>query len=395
MKKLLWIGDAVVETGFSRATHEILNVLRHTWDVNVLGLNYWGDPHELPYKVWPAAEGFKRDDPHGKRRCARLITELKPDVVVLLNDPWNIPGYLERVGNIPAVGYIAVDGKNCRGNELNGLACAVFWTEFALTEAANGGYRGRGAVVPLGVDREVYKPRPQQEARTRIGLPTDLNQAFIVGNVNRNQPRKRFDLTMKYFATWVHENDITDAYLFLHVAPTGDDAVDVSQMARYLGIARYVIAASPAIGSGISQEALSWTYNAFNVQVTTTQGEGFGLTTLEGMASGIPQVVPDWSALGEICEDAAIKVSCPTTAATPNRINVIGGIPDEREFVKAMDTLYRDQDLCKDMGARGIELASQDRYDWGKLGELFGNVLDQTTTARVMQVADGEGKANG
>ncbi len=382
MKRVLWIGDAVVETGFSRATHQILDVLRKTWDVQVMGLNYWGDPHDLPYPVYPCSEGFKRDDPYGYRRTARMITQLKPDIVVLLNDPWNIPAYLERVGNVPAVGYIAVDGLNCRGNELNGLACAVFWTEFALTEAANGGYRGQGTVVPLGVDRDIYKPRPSKESRLRIGLPPDLNDAFIVGNVNRNQPRKRMDLTIRYFANWVHQNDITDAYLFLHVAPTGDDAIDVSQLASYHGISRYVIAASPSIGKGISQEALAHTYCAFDCQVTTTQGEGFGLTTLEGMASGIPQIVPDWSALGEICEDAALKIECTSTAATINRVNAIGGVPDEAQFIAALDRVYREPDTRESMIKAGLEVASRDRYDWLNIGALFGSVLEQVTTAR-------------
>ena len=394
MKRLLWVGDAVVETGFSRVTHEILDVLHKTWDVTCLGLNYWGDPHDLPYPVYPCAEGFKRDDPFGFRRIARMVTNIGPDVVVLLNDPWNIPGYLERVGNVPAVGYIAVDGLNCRGNELNGLACAAFWTEFALEAAAAGGYRGQGTVIPLGVDRDIYKPRPVVEARTRIGLPTDLNHAFIVGNVNRNQPRKRMDLTMKYFAKWIHENDISDAYLFLHVAPTGDDAIDVSQMAHYLGIGRYVIAASPSVGKGISQDALAWTYNAFDVQVTTTQGEGFGLTTLEGMASGIPQIVPDWSALGEICKGAAMMIECTSIAATINRVNAIGGIPDEAQFVAALDRVYREPDTRQSMVDASLAVASQERYNWVNIGQLFGSMLDQVTTARgVTQEEYGKGQA--
>jgi hypothetical protein len=33
------------------------------------------------------------------------------------------------------VGAIAVDGKNCRGADLNGLDHVIFWTKFAEDEA--------------------------------------------------------------------------------------------------------------------------------------------------------------------------------------------------------------------------------------------------------------------
>jgi len=57
-KKLLWVGDAGCPSGFGLATHKILDVVRHKYDVTVLGLNYRGDPHGYPYEIWAAsAEG--------------------------------------------------------------------------------------------------------------------------------------------------------------------------------------------------------------------------------------------------------------------------------------------------------------------------------------------------
>jgi len=45
MKKLLWIGDAACDSGFSNVTHSVLSFLHNSWDVSVLGVNYRGDPH--------------------------------------------------------------------------------------------------------------------------------------------------------------------------------------------------------------------------------------------------------------------------------------------------------------------------------------------------------------
>ena len=373
MRSLLWIGDAAVASGFARSTHYTLETLRQTWDVSVLGINYQGDPHRYPYDIYPC---FPGGDLFGLGRVVPLIKKIRPDVIVVQNDPWNIPAYLAKTGNVPVVGAIAVDGKNCAGRGLNGLALAIFWTKFGENEAKLGGYSGPSEVVPLGVDLNIYKPQDRLSARRTMGFPVELDEAFIVGNVNRNQPRKRLDLCISYFAEWIKSRQINDAYFFFHTAPTGDQGYDVSQLAKYYGIANRLVLAEPEIGQGVSELALVKTYNTFDVMLTTTQGEGFGLPTFEGMACGIPQIVPNWAALEELCEDAVIKVPCTSIACTPNKINVIGGIADREKTIEAMDLLYRNVELRKEYRKKGLELVANPRYRWENVGQLFGEVID-------------------
>lgn len=374
-RKLLWVGDACVSSGFARATHYTLDVLRKTWDVNVLGINYRGDPHPYPYPVYPCYPG---GDYLGVGRTVELVNKIKPDVVVVQNDPWNIPAYLKKTGNVPVVAALAVDGKNCAGRGLNGVALAVFWTQFGEAEAKLGGYSGPSAVVPLGVDLEIYKPANRAEARAKLGLPANLANGFIAGNVNRNQPRKRLDLSIMYFAEWIKTQNIEDAYLFLHVAPTGEMGYDVQQLAHYYGIASRMIIAEPEIGHGVEESALVNTYNCFDVQLSTTQGEGFGLTALEAAACGIPLILPDWSALGELYKDAAWLVPCTTIACTPNNINVVGGVADRAGTIKALDTLYQSKhgQVWARCRQRGLAFAHQDRFRWENIGKAFSEALD-------------------
>ncbi len=376
-RRLLWVGDAVVSTGFSRITHGVCDVLQENWEVHVLGINYTGDPHEYPYAIWPARGGLRRADAFGVARTAILATQLKPDLIVALNDPWNIPAYMKKAGNCPVIASMAVDGLNCRGQDVNGLAHAIFWTEFGQQEAADGGYRGDSTVIPLGVDIEQFTPGDRRVARKALGLPPRLQEeGFIVGNINRNQPRKRLDLTIGYFAQWLRDHDVQDAYLYLHVAPTGDQGYDCNQLAKYYGIASRLIIAEPEIGMGATEEHMVNTYRAFDVQITTTQGEGFGLTTLEGMACGIPQIVPDWAALGEICQDSALLIPCSSVACTPNNINAIGGIADMMKFVECLDRLYRTPGERKELSDAGILLASKDCYRWPDIGRRYAEVID-------------------
>ena len=393
--KMLFVGDAVSSTGFAKATHHYLAAAVKDYDVTVLGINYFGDPHEYPYPIYPA---FPGGDVFGVQRLlfmCDLVTKSvqdgqhrrrvpeaeyrKPDVIVLQNDAWNIPAYMERLKlkesdfkDVPVVGIIAIDGKNCRGDCLQDLSLAIFWTKFALDAARYGGYDGPAAVVPLGVDLDVYKPVDKVEARRRRNVPEGALRSFIVGNVNRNQPRKRLDLTLAAFAKWAGKGPLKDAYLYLHLAPTGDNGVDIVQLAHYYGIAGRVGCIQSHDFKGATEDEMRDTYNIFDVQISTTQGEGFGLTTLEGMACGVPQIVPAWSALGEWAT-AAARVPCISTAinfVAPS-VNTLGGVADVDDMVSWLDKLYKDKQLRATMAHDGMALAYEDRYRWERIGSGF------------------------
>lgn len=377
MKKLLWIGDAGVPSGFANATHNIIETLLFHFHVTVLGLNYRGDPHQYPYPIYAAAVG---GDAFGVGRMVWMCDLIKPDVIVVQNDGWNIPHYLKQLHrfkeykDVPLVAVAAVDGKNFQKEWLDGVAHAIFWTEFAREEARLGGYTGPATVIPLGINTEVFKP--MNKAAARAHLPAELRDAFIVGNVNRNQPRKRWDLLIKYFAQWITEKKIRDAYLYLHTAPTGDTGVDVKQLAAYYGVVDRLAVVTPETWYGLSEEAMVQTYNCFDVNASTTQGEGFGLTTLESMACGVSQILPDWSALGDWAKGAAWMIPCTSTAIGPPYVNVIGGIADEKAFIQALQQTYAN-DRTQEVNAKAAYERSQEpRFNWATIGQQYVEAMD-------------------
>jgi D-inositol-3-phosphate glycosyltransferase len=381
-RKLLWVGDAGVATGFARATHHTLDVLRHSWDVSVLGINYLGDPHVYPYDIYPAYAG---GDAFGTGRLAPLAKALEVDLVVLQTDPWLVPAYLKTLLDadcrMPVVGTLAVDGKNCQGQHLNGLAHAIFWTAFARREALEGGYLGPSAVVPLGVDLNVYEPVDRLEARRTLGVTETLAQrhsidAFTVGTINRNQQRKRFDLMAEYFCDWIEQRAIADAYLLVHTCPTGDSEYDLAQYFTYRGVRDRLVLIVPNVGQGIPEPYLKHVYSSLDVYVSTSQGEGWGLPAMEAMACGVPCLLPDWAAYGEWATGAACLVPCPSTAWTQRRINVIGGIADRVQWIEGLDRIYRDTTYRRELAAAGLACARQPAYRWPAIGRAFAEVLD-------------------
>lgn len=390
MKNVLWIGDAGCPSGFARATHEILRYVDHreqgAYNVTVLGLNYRGDPYPYLYPIYAAAvEG----DQFGINRLIWMCDVVKPDAIVIQNDGWNIPFYtkklqrFEEYKDVPVVAVVAVDGKNFRGEWLDGVSLAIFWTQFALDEARAGGYKGPAAVVPLGVDLETYKPLDRAAVRAKL-LSAEYADAFIVGNVNRNQPRKRWDLTLKYFAEWTQFPHNRNAYLYLHVAPTGDVGVDVKQMARYYGIADRVLINQQQAFYGATEKELVESYNLMDVCISTTQGEGFGFTTLEAMACGVPCIVPDWSGLGCWAKDGALLVPCSTTHVGPPYVNVIGGVVDQDLFIEALTCLYEDRSVRESYVDAGLKLAGNDRFRWSTIGHSYASLLDSLLSAEKM-----------
>jgi glycosyltransferase involved in cell wall biosynthesis len=345
----------------------------------VLGINYFGDPHPWPYPIYPASTAYTRGrgDIFGLHRVKELVESIRPEAVVIMNDPWNLKAYLDRIDErILAVATVAVDGKNVRGEWFNGLDHTIFWTNFAAREATLGGYSGHHSVVPLGVDLNIYQPMEKFEARDALRLPSRLLDKYIVGNVNRNQPRKRLDMTIDVFATWVRKYKVSDAYLFLHVAPTGDIGYDCRQLMRYYGVEDRLILAEPDVQRGAREQHLVATYNSFDAQISTTLGEGWGLTTLEGMACGIPQVVPKWSALGEWAQHAAWMIECPNTFAMPNTTNILGGIANKEEMVVALNELYDKRHIAAELSKRGIELANDPKYRWVNIANVYDTILE-------------------
>lgn len=389
--KVLWVGDAVASTGFSRCTHAVCSRLHSDGhEVHVLALNYYGDPHPYPYPIYPCVQPLDGGrDPFGVSRLPRLVDRLDPDLVIFLNDPWNIPAYIQSLHGyrdrmteldhpirLPRlVGWLAVDAKNQNGHPLNDLDHVVTWTDFADAELRSGGYEGPSSIVPLGVDPTLYYPRDREESRRR-SLPEKYRDHFVVGVVGRNQPRKRLDLTLAYFAEWVQTYDISNACLFLHVAPTGERGCDIRSLVKYYGLKDRVLVSNPDVGVGIPEQDLPIIYSSFDVYWTTTQGEGFGLPCLESMACGVPCVVPDFSGLGSWSKPASYLVPCTSSSlnaplnSTPY---TVGGIVDKQSSILALQSLYTDLSLRDDLRQKGLSLASS--LTWTHTAESFVKVI--------------------
>jgi len=96
MAKILWYGDAVSHTGFARVTHSVLNHLSENNEIVVFGINYTGDPHTYPFKIYPAS-ALNPSDRFGLQRLPQVVEKEKPDFIICLNDIWIVNQVWERI----------------------------------------------------------------------------------------------------------------------------------------------------------------------------------------------------------------------------------------------------------------------------------------------------------
>lgn len=394
--RVLFVGDSpTVNTGFSRCTREVCNeLIQSGHEVAVLGMGYAGDPHSYSYPIYPCVNRYDKCTSYGgEDRLPIMILRLNPDIVVILQDPWNIGPYFDQLDKVkelcdadntpftipPIVGWIAVDSQNQKGEPLNRLAHLVVWTEFAGKELVKGGYGGDYSIVPLGVDTSIFYPRDKEESRAEIfgdSVPLD---SYIVGVVGRNQPRKRLDLTIQYFSEWINSYSISNAYLYLHIAPTGERSCDIRSLIRFYGLKGRVIINEPQVGVGNDESLMPKIYSSLDLHMTQSQAEGFHLPTLEAMACGVPCLVPDHSAFGEEgwCK-YAVKVKCNGNALTaPLNGNpyTVGSIPDRIDTIYALQQLYGSDHVRDLISSEGLGLARS--LPWSRTAKDFCAVLER------------------
>jgi glycosyltransferase involved in cell wall biosynthesis len=160
--------------------------------------------------------------------------------------------------------------------------------------------------VPHGVDTAVFRPQPdvRGEVRDGLGLPRD---AFVVGMVAANTsnpmiPRKAFPQALLAFTRFAARHP--DAWLYIHTDFDPEGAgMNLNVVADLCdcpaGRIRYPDPAGLQLG--FPAEAVALTYQAFDVCLQPSMGEGFGLSALEAQASGVPAIVSDHSAMTELC----------------------------------------------------------------------------------------------
>jgi D-inositol-3-phosphate glycosyltransferase len=199
--------------------------------------------------------------------------------------------------------------------------------------------------------------------------------SFIIFNGNRNQPRKRIDITMQAFKLFT-ENKPENVKLYLHMGVV-DDHINIVKYANRLGIDNRLVISEPRKGiQTLSERKLNEIYNATEVGVNTSLGEGWGLVNMEHASVGKPQIVGDHSAFKEIYEDCGLLVPYSQELII-NNIMTSGKLSKPEDFAERMDWLYTNKELYNTLSEASKIKFARPEYSWKFISGLWDKVYKE------------------
>jgi len=255
----------------------------------------------------PKEEGF------GFNKIHEYLEMVNPDVVMIYNDPLIIHRFVESMKydktTSPYKLWVYVD------QVYEGIAPALVDTirknahrVYCFTQYWAHVFKQYGEfedvrVLENAVDTTLFSKMSdttRTSIRASMGLP---NNAVLMVNANRNSQRKRHDLAVMGFVDLI-ARDVTKPYYYMIV--TGLNA----QQGAYYDISRIYtselqrrnlnpedfakrLMLVDTSAKAVPDSAINEIYNAADIGMNTSDGEGFGLCQIEHLYTGAPQIVTD------------------------------------------------------------------------------------------------------
>lgn len=310
-------------TGYSKVSHNLLKQIS-TLSPKVKTFHFGFQRHPGRTSVRKVPEGVitydaaANEDPKeegfGFNKIHEYVEMVGPDVVMIYNDPLIVMRFIESMkherGKSSYKLWIYLDQvyegiaqpliETIRNHSDRIYCFSDLWKKKFLEYGPFPDVR----VLEHAVDPTVFSCMPSASVatvRTNLSVPSD---GILFLNANRNSQRKRLDLTIGGFARLLARNPTKPYHLLIltNASPQSGAFYDVQRIfieelkGQGLDVQTHVrklllVDSSPP--NLMTDEAINQIYNASDIGINTSDGEGFGLCQLEHMYTGAPQVVTD------------------------------------------------------------------------------------------------------
>lgn len=398
-EKVLIVSDNLQgPTGFGVNAQGVAWSLADEYDVHVLGLqevmdrkiilDIEGDPREvIQHRNYPRERELYD---FGRRSLPVLLDNLKPDILITVNDIQmveHVPSVLcpnsitLKVADLPAKKILDdatiqmhLEGELLKFKEKyprdvkwiqyapqDGEPPMPFWKQIYMTADKVIAMSKYGQYVFKqyfnmdvdyiwhGVDSAIFKPAEK---------PESLQDKFVVGDLNRNQPRKQPARLIEAFAKFAKDKD--DVLLHLQMDWNDVFGYPIGYLVNLYGIGDKII---QPFQVGMPRKQIPQIYNMWNISVNPTAGEGFGLTTIEAAACGKPTVITDYTTSRELIMDGEPSprgILVPYVTLFWERFNVAAvqrALIDIDKLVEALEFYYQNRDVMEEHGRNAREWA--------------------------------------
>lgn len=334
------------------------------YEIDVIGINYHGDYYDRnihPYNIYPAMpQGYS--DMYGRGRVLNALNGSEAqaglkqgwDIVFTIQDPFIVEGlgldypFGEQLKVTEAlwkrslppelwfkwIGYFPVDAKlkeNWVTRAITLPDYPVLYCQYGMDETlafdreefetifnlkktdgsekkdkariTSSSLKKRGSIIPHGVDTSAFKVLPKEEVKKfrkeffgEYLRPDD----YLVINVSRNQPRKDLARTLAVYAAFHKRVPKSHLYLHCKVNDAGGSIEEIARSFDLIAGRDYTTPKDFSAGIGYPVEVVNKIYNAADLCITTTLGEGWGFITTEAMATKTPIVAPYITSIKDI-----------------------------------------------------------------------------------------------
>jgi hypothetical protein len=309
-------------TGYSKVVYNLLGQLATLApEVKTYHFGFQRHPSHSSIRTVPkgvisydaAANEDPKEDGFGFNKIHEYLEMVNPDVVMIYNDPLIIHKFIESMKfdkeKSPYKLWLYVDQvyegivspliESMNKNAHRIYCFTPYWKDIYAKYAAFPDIR----VLENAVDTSFFSKIPEgnrSSIRSSMGLPSN---AVLMINVNRNSHRKRHDLSVMGFTELI-TRDPSKPYYYMVV--TGLNAqqgayYDINRIftmeiqRRGLNPSDYAkrLMLVDTSAKALPDSAINELYNAADIGVNTSDGEGFGLCQIEHLYTGAPQLVTD------------------------------------------------------------------------------------------------------
>jgi glycosyltransferase involved in cell wall biosynthesis len=402
--RILALFDYNSFTGFSTVSKNLVSnwkkIFGERMFLDIVAVNYFGDGYsEGPnIRVVSAKKNDIAKDDFGRYVFMRSLLDVDYDVIFILQDLGVV------VPMIPHIKKIKDDRK--KENKKQFKSILYFPIDFNLTPNLGVGLeffdslatftdfgkqninrlrpdlKAKVRVIPHGNNMENFNVMPESEvAAFRKSYFGDNADKFIIGNVNRNQPRKDIPNTIFGFLEY-WETYNKNSFLYLHMNPKDPMGWHLRTILAQTPLREgidFMFPPKDDYEKGADVSKLNLIYNSLDVFLSTATGGGWELTVTEAMSARKPVVIPNHTSFqylgGQNGERAYFLNTLYPSASTID--NVIRFQSDLYEVAETLNYLYNDIQNNSPELALKIDNAYKfiEKHKWEDIAKTFSEEI--------------------
>lgn len=332
---LVWADSPAVITGFGIVCKNILKPLWDTglYDFTIIGINQidYYDRILFPYKIYHA-ENNPTGGQLGGQRIPEFLAKGKYDIVLTFQDLSaiaEVSNWIKKMfARLPQkqrfswIAYFPVDSppeKNWVQETAKADVVATY-TKYGFRECVKlvPGIKKKLRIVPHGINLKNFYPLKKELVEEFKNQYLKCKGQFLILNVNRNMPRKDWDRTFRVFSLFKKQFPESKLYTLTVLKDWGGDLYRIAKNYNIRVGKDWLFPARSGTFHGIPVEQLNVIYNAADVLISTTRGEGWGMSITEAMATKTPILVPRNTSLPELIgeeEQRGYLCKCGSTSS--------------------------------------------------------------------------------